>query len=482
MDDVTGATKTALSIIEESRAVYREIVEYIWENPELSLVEFRSSAKLQQYLSAGGFRVEAGLAGMPTAFTATWGSGEKPVVGFMGEFDALPGLSQEAGSYVEKPLIPGGPGHGCGHNLLGASCALAAIATARAMEKHGLEGTVRFFGTPAEETLVGKVYMNRDGVFEGVDVMITWHPQDMTGIAYESSLAMDNLKFRFHGKAAHAGLAPEEGRSALDAVELMNVGANYMREHILQEARIHYVISRGGEAPNIVPAFAEVWYFIRAPRRSQVDEIRGWLIDVAKGAALMTRTRMEWQLLTAVYERLPNRTLARMGDQIVKAAGPPDFTDEDRRFGEAFAQSFGRGEPQQVYSTSIHSPDLNQVFPDVPLLKASADFNYTWRVPSMSFNLAVFATGTPLHSWQAVSQTNSEPAVKAGLKASTYMAAAAIECLANPTLVRDARLELDEYLARFGYKEPVPLESRVPTFKDLYGIEPVPGPKPPSLS
>lgn len=476
--DLTPAMKDAISWIDQNKATYDEIAKYIWDNPELSLVEFKSSAKLQEYLAKNGFKIEKGVANMATAFVATWGSG-KPVIGILGEFDALPSLSQEAGVATRKPIVQGAPGQGCGHNLFGTSSATAAIAIAKAMEKHGIKGTVKFFGTPAEETLVGKVYMNRDGVFDGCDVIIDWHPQDSNGVDYGSLLAMDNLKFRFNGRSAHAALAPEAGRSALDAVELMNVGANFMREHIAQEARVHYVITKGGEAPNVVPNFAEVWYYFRAPRRAQVDDMRAWLIDIAKGAALMTQTKMEYQILTAVYERLPNRALAQMGDQIVKAVGAPPFSAEDQQFGDSVIKSLNRQPSGESFSTAVVTPDFGKTFPDVKVSKASADVNYTWRFPSLSFGAAVVAKGTPLHSWQAVCTTSTSPALKAGLQVSKYIAAAGLDCLSNPKLVQDAKVELDGYVAKFGYNEPVPKDVKVPSFQDLYGIEPgaVPGVK-----
>lgn len=476
--ELTPAMKDAISWIDQNKATYEEIARYIWQNPELSLVEFKSSGRLQQYLASNGFKIEKGVAGMTTAFVATWGSG-KPVIGILGEFDALPNLSQEAGTTTQKPVIAGAPGHGCGHNLFGTSSATAAIAIAKAMEKQGIKGTVRFFGTPAEETLVGKVYMNRDGVFDGVDVIIDWHPQDYNGVTYGSLLALDNIKFRFYGRSSHAGTAPEAGRSALDAVELMDVGANFMREHVIQEARIHYVITKGGEAPNVVPNVAEVWYYFRAPRRAQVDEMRAWLIDIAKGAALMTQTKMEYQILTAVYERLPNKALSQMGDQIAKLVGTPAFSAEDQQFGAAVIKSMGKQFSGEAFSADVATPDFSKTFPDVEVSKASADVNYTWRFPSLSFAAAVVAKGTPLHSWFAVCTTGTPPALKAGLQVSKYMAAAGLECLTNPKLVQDARAELDGYVAKFGYKEPVPKDVKVPTFRDLYGIEPgaVPGMK-----
>jgi aminobenzoyl-glutamate utilization protein B len=476
--ELTPAMKEAIAWIDQNKATYDEIAKYIWDNPELSMVEFKSSARLQEYLAKNGFTIEKGVAGMATAFVATWGSG-KPVIGIMGEFDALPNLSQEAGVTTRKPIVAGASGHGCGHNLFGTSSATAAIAITKAMEKNGIKGTVKFFGTPAEETLVGKVYMNRDGVFDGTDIIIDWHPGDTNGVGYSSLLAMDNMKFRFYGRSSHAGSAPEAGRSALDAVELMDAGANFMREHVVQEARIHYVISKGGEAPNIVPQFAEVWYYFRAPRRAQVDEMRTWLVDIAKGAALMTQTRMEYQILTAVYERLTNRSLAQMGDQMVKAVGAPSFTAEDQKFGEEIIKSLNRKPEGEAFSTKIATPDFSTVFPDVKFGKASADLNYTWRIPSMTFSVATYANGTPGHSWQAVCSTRTDPTLKAGLQVSKYMAAAGLEVLTNPKLVKDAQEEFNGYVAKFGYKEPVPKDVKVPSFQDLYGIEPsaVPGVK-----
>jgi len=476
--ELTPAMKDAISWIDQNKATYQETAKYIWQNPELSLVEFKSSGKLQEYLAANSFKIEKGVAGMATAFVATWGSG-RPVIGILGEFDALPNLSQEAGVTTRKPIVAGASGHGCGHNLFGTSSATAAIAMAKAMEKYGIKGTIKFFGTPAEETLVGKVYMNRDGVFDGVDAMIDWHPQDLNGVGYSSLLALDNIKFRFYGKASHAGAAPEAGRSALDAVELMDAGANFMREHVPQEARIHYVITKGGEAPNVVPNVAEVWYFYRAPRRAQVDEMRAWLIDIAKGAALMTQTKMEYQILTAVYERLTNRALAQMGDQAVKAVGAPPFTAEDQKFGEAVIESLGRKADGEAFTTKITTPDFSKTFPDVEFGKASADLNYTWRFPSMTFAVATYAKGTPAHSWQAVCTTSTDPALKAGLQVSKYMAVSGLELMSDPKLLQDAKAEMDGYVAKFGYKEPIPKDVKVPSFKDLYGIEPsaVPGVK-----
>jgi len=259
----------AFDWIENNKKRLIEISDKIWEFAELGLVEFKSSSLLAEELERHGFRVERGIADMPTAFVATWGEG-KPVIGIMGEYDALPGLSQKKVPWKE-PLDPGKPGHGCGHNIHGTSGMAAAIAAKKAMEKHKIKGTIKFFGCPAEENFSGKVYMVRDGYFNDVDAVISHHPSTMNEVSLISCLAITEVRFHFYGKASHAGASPEQGRSALDAVELMNVGVNYLREHIIQDARIHYIIEKGGDQPNIVPPYARSWYSIRAPEMEQVE-------------------------------------------------------------------------------------------------------------------------------------------------------------------------------------------------------------------
>ena len=477
--ELTPAKKTAVTWIDGAKATYEEIAKYIWDNPELSLVEFKSSGKLQEYLAKNGFKIEKGVAGMPTAFVATWGSG-KPVIGFLAEFDALPNLSQKSGEPTKSEIVAGGPGHGCGHNLFGTASCTAAIAAKVAMEKHGIKGTVKVFGTPAEETLVGKVFMAKDGVFDGTDIMITWHPGDVNGADYSSMLAMTSVKFQFKGKSAHGAAYPEMGRSALDAVELMDIGMNFMREHVVQEARIMYVITKGGEVPNNVPPDAEVWYFIRAPRRTQVDHIWNWMQDVAKGAALMTQTKMSYNILAATWEVLPNKVLDKMGDANATAIGAPSFTSEDQKFGEAVIKSLGKEVKGEAFDTTITHPDFSQTFPNVFVVKASSDQgNVSWMFPMLLFRAATQAKGTPGHSWQMVCQTSTSPAMKGGLAVSKWMAASALDCLTKPEIIAEAWKEHNKSLAETKYYHPIPADLKVPSFKDLYGIEPgaVPGVK-----
>ncbi len=469
--ELTPAKKTAIGWVDGSKTNFEEIAKYLWDNPELSLAEFKSSAKLQAYLAKNGFKIEKGVAGMPTAFVATWGSG-KPVIGFLCEYDALPSLSQVAGKAVREAIIQGAPGQGCGHNLYGPTGVTAAIATKVAMEKHGIKGTVKLFGCPAEETLVGKIFMARDGVFDGTDIIISYHPWDFNGVDMSSWLAMTSVKFQFKGRPAHAALAPHAGRSALDAVELMNVAMNFMREHVIQEARIHYVITNGGQAPNVVPPDAEVWYFIRSPRRTQVDEIWKWMQDVAKGAALMTQTTMNYKLLAATWEVLTNKVLGKVGDANIKAIGTAKFTPEDQKFGEEILKSLGKEVKGEAFDTTITAPDFVRTFPDVKVMPASTDEgNVNWMIPTVTFRSAVAAKGTPLHTWQNVCQTGSTPAFKGALAASKWMAATALDCLTKPEIISEAWKEHNKYLAETKYYHPIPADLKVPTFKDLYGIE-----------
>jgi len=470
--ELTPAKKTAIAWIDGSKATYEEIAKNIWENPELSLVEFKSSGKLQEYLTKNGFKVEKEISGMPTAFVATWGSG-KPVIGFLAEYDALPGISQKVGKTTREAIIPGAPGHGCGHNLFGLTSVTAAVGAKVAMEKHNIKGTIKVFGTPAEETLVGKVFMARDGVFDGTDIMISWHPAGYNGVDYSTCTAMNSVKFMFKGVSAHASAAPHAGRSALDGVELMNIAMNYMREHVIQEARISYVITKGGEAPNVVPADAEVWYFIRAPRRAQVDQIWDWMQDVAKGAALMSQTKMSHKLLCATWETLPNKVLSKIGDANAIAIGGPPFTAEDQKFGEEVIKSLGREVKGDAFATTITSPNLSKTFPNVNIFSYSTDQgNVSWVVPTLSFHAATVAKGSPLHTWQFVCQTGMPSAFKGGLTASKWMAATALDCLTKPEIILEASKEHKGYLTETKYYHPIPADLKVPTFKDLYGIEP----------
>jgi len=312
--------------IDAKRDHYATVAKQIWGFAELGYQEQKSSALLQQELEAAGFQVKAGVADIPTAFVATFGSG-KPVVAIIGEFDALPGLSQEAQSAQRHAIEENGAGHGCGHNLLGTGALAAAVAVKEWLAA-GHAGTLRYYGTPAEEGGSGKVYMVRAGLFSDVDVAVSWHPADRNSASPTSSTANITGKFRFHGLAAHAAAAPERGRSALDAVEAMDYMVNMMREHVPQETRIHYIITRGGAAPNIVPDFAEAYYYARQPNMKILDSIWERIVDAAKGAALGTGTRMELEITGAVYNVLPSDYLSGVMNANLERVGGFAYTPD----------------------------------------------------------------------------------------------------------------------------------------------------------
>ena len=311
--------------IESNKERLIEASDKIWEFAEIGLLEEKSSKLLADILERDGFTVDRGVANMSTAFVANYGTG-KPVIGIAGEFDALPGMSQEAGVPTKKPIEEGKPGHGCGHNLYGVACLGAVLAVKEKIEKGEVKGTIRFYGCPAEENSSGKVFMIKAGLFNDVDITLTWHPSGSSTVWSTNFQAIYSVLFRYHGTPAHAASSPWDGRSALDAVELMNIGVNYLREHVIPDSSIHYIITKGGEAPNIVPAEAEVWYYIRAPLLSQVKEIYERVIKIAKGAEMMTETELEMIFLSGSANMLPNYTLEDLLEEKMKEVGPIEYT------------------------------------------------------------------------------------------------------------------------------------------------------------
>ena len=330
MAGLEGTKRDAISWIDENSKGIIQISDRIWGYAELGFEENDSAKLLSGELERHGFRVERGVAGIPTAFVATWGSG-KPLIGVMGEYDALMGVSQ-AKTPRREPIVEGGNGHGCGHNIHGASGVAGVIAARYAMEKRNIKGTIRFYGTPAEESGSGKVWMVRAGVFDGVEAVLSHHPGSMNYGPLGSSLANNSVKFHFHGKTSHAAGSPEQGRSALDAVELMNVGVNYLREHVVQDARMHYVIEAGGGQPNVVPDYARSWYLIRAPERDQVNSIYARVLKIAEGATLMTETTLDVEFLKAVYNKLPSRALSDLVTSNMRLIGVPKWDKEELTF------------------------------------------------------------------------------------------------------------------------------------------------------
>ncbi len=410
----------------------------IWDLAELGYQETESSALLQETLKDEGFEIEVGVAEIPTAFIATFGRGA-PVIGILAEFDALPGLSQAAVP-VKQPLDERGAGHGCGHHLFGTGSTGAGIAVKKWMEKNDIQGTIRVYGTPAEEGGGGKVYIVKAGLFDDVDVVLHWHPSSGNGADAASSLSNKSAKFRFYGQAAHAAASPERGRSALDGVEAMNYMVNMMREHIVPESRIHHVITRGGEAPNVVPEFAEVFYYCRHPHPDIVRENFEWIVQAAEGAALGTQTRMEYEVIHGLLNVLPNETVSRVMHKNLLKVGGVYYDKEELDFAEQLAESFG-DIPYNIESAKFVKPFSVQETGS----GGSTDVgDVSWVVPTAGMRAATYVPGTPAHSWQAVASGGTSIGVKGMVVAAKTLASTAADILANPQLLDDAWKELNQ--------------------------------------
>jgi aminobenzoyl-glutamate utilization protein B len=408
----------------------------IWESPEIGFREEKSSALLRDELRAAGFKIQSGVAGMPTAFTAEWGSG-KPVIAILGEFDALPGLSQKDVPHAE-PVTAGAPGHGCGHNLLGSASALAAIAVKEDMAARGLKGTIRFYGTPSEEGGGGKIYMLHAGLFRDADVALTWHPGDVNQVNLQSSLANNGAKFRFYGTAAHAAAAPDRGRSALDGAMVMLNAVEFLREHVPQETRIHYVISNGGSAANIVPAFAEVTLIARNPDATTLSGIWERILKCAQAGALATETRFETVQGTNYANVLPNDTLSAVAARNMRKAGGYEYTAEERQFALELQKSLpgaaGRPGPNELRT------ELSE-----GVWSASTDVgDVSWNVPTVNFYAATFVPGTVPHTWQSAACAGTSIGRKGMLVAARTIALSAIELLEKPQEVEAAKADFEK--------------------------------------
>lgn len=466
---------TAFSVNEylaSNRNRFEEISKFIWEHPETRYQEFESARFLADELEKEGFQVKRGVGGIETAFTASFGEG-KPIIGFLGEFDALSGLSQKADSTVKEPLVAGGTGHGCGHNLLGTGALAAAYAVKAYFEENGIKGTVKFFGCPAEEGGSGKTFLVREGVFDGLDAAFTWHPSYVNAIMGLSSLANYQVYFRFQGIASHAANSPHLGRSALDAVELMNVGVNYLREHVIPEARMHYAITNsGGISPNVVQSESEVLYLIRAPKVAQVDEIYKRVVKIAQGAALMTETEMTIVFDKACSNYEPNRVLENLLYSKLQEAGPIQPTAEEKAFAEGIWNTLSEGEKKnfvggmESFGYSGDGSEFEGKFladliaayePSDKIMPGSTDVSdVSWVVPTAQVTTATSAIGTPLHTWQMVTQGLSSYAHSGMLLAAQSMAEAAIHLFENEEDLAAAKAEHEKKRAKEPYVNPIP--------------------------
>lgn len=434
----------ALQELQRHYPDYRQTALQIWNYAEVGYKETKSSALLQKMLREQGFAVQAGVAGIPTAFVATYGSG-KPVIGLLAEFDALPGLSQQAVG-TKTPIAGQDAGHGCGHNLFGTASVAAGVELKKLLQEGKLHGTIKVYGTPAEEGGSGKVYMVRAGLFNGVDAVVHWHPGNENRAMMNNYLANTSAKFRFHGIASHAAMSPERGRSALDAVEAMDHMVNMMREHVPQETRIHYVITNGGKAPNVVPDFAEVYYYVRHPNRDQVKDVFARVVKAAEGAALGTGTTMDYEVIGGTHDLLLNETLARALQRNLEQVGGVAYTPQEVGFGQQIQSSLGFAVPA-VETAAAVSPFTTR---DGGGSTDVGDVSYV--VPTVGLEAATWFPGTPAHSWQAVACSGTEVGTKGMLVAAKTMALTAIDLFADAALLAKAQAEFKQDVGPYVYK------------------------------
>jgi aminobenzoyl-glutamate utilization protein B len=455
--------------VDERKETYAELSDRIWGMPELCYNEHRSVAEHIAMLEAEGFAITRDVAGIPTAVMGEAGEGG-PVIAILGEYDALPGLSQEAGVAEHKPLPGDGYGHGCGHNVLGSASLLAAAAVKDFLKANNLPGRVRYYGCPAEEGGAAKGFMVREGAFDDVDIAISWHPASFSGVNDAISLANTRIDFSFTGRAAHAASSPHLGRSALDAIELMNVGVNYMREHMPSDARIHYAyLNAGGIAPNVVQSQTKVRYLIRARNLTELNALVARVRKIADGAALMTETTVSTQVISAVSNLLGNSPLEQLMYDNFQRLGPPQFTDEDKAYAAEIQKTLSDEDILSGYRRQGVTPDTGKALCEliVPLDAKGAGMNgstdvgdVSWKVPTVQARGATYAIGTPGHSWQVVAQGKAPAAHTGMVHVAKVMAGTAVDALRNPDVIAKAKAD---HAARTGgkpYASPLPADAK----------------------
>ena len=455
---------------------YTAASDAIWEHPEVNFHEDASAGILRALLLQNGFSVTDRLDGMPNAFRAEYGSG-RPVLAFLGEFDALSAMSQKAGCAVREPVTPGAPGHGCGHNLLGVGSLAAAVAVKETIAAGLLSGTVVYFGCPAEETGSAKTFLARDGFFDGLDAILSWHPWDYNGIWPGGSLANVKMIFRFTGQSAHAAGSPELGRSALDALELMNVGVQFLREHVPEDTRIHYAITdAGGLSPNVVQARAEAVYLVRSQRLADLEGIKQRVIDCARGAAIMTGTTMEMEFVKGCSNILPNTAMEEVLISSMQTVGAPGYTQTELALARSLHDSLEAPERTLAKLSRLCASDVRErvmahqgepiysfIAPhtptDAPIVTISTDAgDASWCAPTSQLSAAAWAADTPAHSWQAVAIVKSSIAHKAMLFAAKSLALSAARLMDEPETLSRARLEFLARTKDHPYVCPIPAD------------------------
>ncbi len=472
--------KELLQWIEENSSRFTKMSDQIWENPEISWEEFFASQLQKDFLEKEGFSITRDVAEMNTAFIAEWGEG-KPIIAFIGEYDALPGLSQKK-QFTKQPVIEGEAGHGCGHNLLGTACLAATVAVQKWMQSSGIAGTVRYYGCPAEEGGGAKVYMARDGFFDDLDCALTYHPADFNSPSKASSVAIQSSRFRFHGIASHAGGTPHLGRSALDAVELMNVGANYLREHVLDGTRIQYIITDGGQAANIVPETAEVEYIIRAEKTDYLEEVVDRLRNIAKGSALMTDTQFQEENRFGYSSKMPNHFIADLMYAALEFIGPIEYTREEMDYAQKINDAFPgtnedytqqvidlikpSAEHEEMILANKHLPLRGENFPPMDahvIYKGATDVGDLSQItPTGELATACFSTGSPGHSWANVACGGMSIGHKGMLHAAKALALTAVDLYTNPNHIQTAQNEFTRKMGSRKYVCPIPAGIKPP--------------------
>lgn len=448
--------RQVIAQVDSIEAVIEEMATKLWEYSEVSLYETRSAALLISKLKEAGFEIETNVAGMPTAFVATYGEGS-PVVGILAEYDALPGVGNEP--VPERKARADGvtSGHGCGHNIFGAASVGGAIALKQLVEKENIKGTLKLFGTPAEETIIGKVYMAKAGVFSGLDAVVEWHPGDDNEVRNQTGRAMNSFEVEFFGQAAHGAADPWNGRSALDAVELMNYGVNMMREHVQPAARIHYVIPSAGDAPNVVPEYAKVWYFVRDINRDEVDKLYARILKIAEGAALATETTHKVHLITGVHEYLLNRPMQEALAENLELVGAPQFTEQEQEFARSLQRFLTK--PEKGFNDKI------KPLPDTPgeVKGGSTDVaEVSWIVPTAGFAVTTAAEDVPWHSWAATACHGTRAGRKGAVVAAKVIAATGLDVLTRPALVQEAKAFFLKATDGKPYQSPIPADQKPP--------------------
>ena len=477
---MNGQKQAALAAIEEKKQLVAGVADQIWEYAELSLQEVQSAALYVRVLRQEGFAVEEGICGIPTAFSASFGTG-RPVIGILAEYDALSGLSQQGGCPVRRELTPGGTGHGCGHHLLGAGALAAALGVKHYLQQTGRPGTVVLYGCPGEEGGAAKAFMAREKLWYGLDAALTWHPDDCNEVATGSSNACIQVQYTFHGVAAHAAGDPEKGRSALDAVSLMNLGVQFLREHMEPQARIHYAVTdTGGCSPNVVQARASVLYMVRSDRVKKALELQARVDKIAEGAALMTETSCRRKFIDGLAETIPNHALEALLYRNFSEVGVPVYTGEEQAFAAALAATYeaegylpGVGRQDAGYAAAVKAMKPAGAMNDVllPLYQGEAFSpgstdvgDVSWQCPTAQLHVAAWPNGCPGHSWQNVSCGKTSIGHKAALCAGKVLCAAAVDLLEQPELLQAAHREHEERTAD-GYTCPIPPDA-VPSIPD----------------